>query len=81
MKQKISNKPLGFELEFNSRPHPFETFEIIELPKLESIDRARYYELLIESKNNSVLAYYLLKNKDLSCSSRAAVKSCFLKFV
>ena len=78
---KDSNKPLDFELEFNSRPHPFETFEIMEIPKLESIDRARYYELLIESKNNSALAYYLFKNNNLSRSSRAAVKSCFLKFI
>ena len=33
------NKPLDFELEFSNRPHPFETFEMFELPKLANVDR------------------------------------------
>ena len=75
------NKPLDFELEFSNRPHPFETFEMLELPKLANVDRTRYFECLVESKNSSALAYYLFKNSDMSCSSRSAARSCFLKFI
>ena len=75
------NKPLDFELEFSNRPHPFETFEMLELPKLANVDRTRYFESLVKSKNSSVLAYYLFINSDFSCSPRAAAISCFLKFI
>ena len=75
------NKPLDFELEFDHRPHPFKTFEKLELPKLTNTERAIYSGCLIESKNDTALAFYLFKNGDLSRSSKAAAKSCFLKFV
>ena len=41
----------------------------------------KYNECLVESKNDIALAYYLLKNIDLSRSSRIAAKNCFIKFV
>ena len=40
-----------------------------------NVDKEKYRECLIESKNNVALAYYLFKNNDLSRSSRAAAKS------
>ena len=76
-----SNKPLDFELEFDCRPHPFKTFEMLEFPMLTITERTIYNLCLIESKNDSALAFYLYKNSDLSRSSKAAAKSCFLKFI
>ena len=35
-----------------------------ELPKLASDQRTIYNNCLVESKNDSALAYYLFKNKD-----------------
>ena len=78
---KVSSKPLDFELEFDSRPHPFKMFEELELQNLTNADKAKYRECLIKFKNNVALAYYLFKNNDLSRSSRAAAKSCFSKFI
>ena len=52
-----------------------------ELPNLESDQRTIYNNCLVESKNDSALAYYLFKNKDLSRSSKAAIKSWYLKFI
>ena len=49
---KVFSKPLDFELEFDSRPHPFKMFEELELQNLANADRAKYRECLIESKNN-----------------------------
>ena len=78
---KTFSKPLDFELEFDKRPHPFKNFEQIEVPKMSKAEREKYDECLVESKNDIALAYYLLKNIDLSRSSRTAAKSCFIKFV
>ena len=78
---KTFSKPLDSELEFDKRPHPFKIFEEIEVPKMSNAEREKYDECLIESKNDISLAYYLLKNIDLSRSSRTAAKSCFIKFV
>ena len=78
---KISGKPLESELEFGRRRHPFKKFEEIELHKLTNAEKSRYSECLTESKNEPALAYYLLKNNDLSRSSRAAAKSWFAKFI
>ena len=78
---KASNKPLDFELEFDSRPYPFKIFEELELQNLTNADKAKYRECPIKSKNNIVLAYYLFKNNYLSRSSRAAAKGCFSKFI
>ena len=72
---KILDKPLDLELEFNNRPHPFKQFEEIELPKLVNAEKTKYSKCLIESKNEPALAYFLLKNNDLSRSSRAASES------
>ena len=49
---KVSSKPLDFELEFDSRPHPFKMFEEFELQNLVNADKAKYRECLIKSKNN-----------------------------
>ena len=78
LKFKVSNKHLGFELGFNSRPHPFKMFEEFELQNLTNADKAKYRECLIKSKNNIALAYYLFKNNYLSRSLRAAGKSCLV---
>ena len=48
---------------------------------MSNAEREKYDKCLIESKNDIALAYYLLKNIDLSRSSRTAAKSCFIKFV
>ena len=56
-------------------------FEELELQNSTNTDKAKYKECLIKSKSNVALAYYLLKNNDLSRSSRAAAKSCFSKFI
>ena len=58
---KVSSKPLDFELEFDSRSHPFKMFEELELQNLTNADKSKYRECLIESKNNVALAYYLFK--------------------
>ena len=68
-------KPLDLELEFSNRSHPFKKFEEIDLPKLINAEKTKYSECMIESKNEPALAYSLLKNNDLSRSSRAAAKS------
>lgn len=81
LKIRALSKPLDSELDFNSRPHPFKTFEETELPKLTNIEKSRYNECLIESKSNVALAYFLFKNNHLSRSSNAAARSCFVKFI
>ena len=77
----LSDFKRPIELEFSSRPHPFKIFEMSELPNLESDQRTIYNNCLVESKNDSALAYYLFKNKDLSRSSKAAIKSWYLKLI
>ena len=78
---KTFSKPFDSEMEFDRRPHPFKTFEEEEVPKMSYAERGKYDECLIESKNETALAYYLLKNSGLNLSSKAAAKSCFIKFV
>ena len=80
-KFKTAEKVLDSELDFDKRPHPFKLFEEVELPKLTKTERSIYNEYLIESKNYLPLAYYLLKNNNLSRSSKAAAKSCFINFI
>ena len=75
------DKPLDFELEFSSKQHPFEAFDMLELSLFVNVDRTRQFECLIESKNSPAFANYLFKNFDLSRSSEIAAKSCFLKFI